>query len=707
MENLIRGREGGWTAYVSGSAGGGGGGGKGKSGEARRPQEDPESLRSRSEATVVGILSEGEVEGFEDGVDPLTRVYLDNTPIKNIDGSFNYGIDNFFTGSAASANGKGGLLPEIAASIPSLNRTSATGNVNSLVIDYRVGTQNQDPMPGFDDIRSEQPVGTKLTRASGAISRTTASDLFNKLRIRVGVGALFFIDKETGDVKGRSVTFNIKIRPDGGSNFINEDKTITGKSRGPVDFEYEYDLQGNGPWIVTLERITEDATSTSITDDLFFKAIIGIYTRSFRYPNTALIGIKIGAENFTAVPQLSADMLGVKIKVPTNYDPIQRTYSGIWDGTFKTVWSNNPAWVFYDLLTNKRYGAGEFIDESQVDRYSLYPIAQYCDEMVSDGKGGMEPRMVFNAYITSRTEAYNALNAMAAAFRGMLYFSEGTIVAIQDCPKQISKIFSPSNVIQETDDNGEITEPPFAYEGTARKARKTVALVSWNDANDNYKAKIEYIEDREGIERYGYREVEIRAFGTTSQGQAQRIGRWTLLSDQLETETVTFKTATEGFFVLPGEIIGIADPAKGGKRFGGRIIGATTTSLSIDAPFTILSGNSYQVSVMLPDGTVQSRAVTNSPGSASVLTLLSALPAVPLVGAPWVLQEGSDGVRKFRVISVVEENGVVTVLGALYDETKFALTDESTQLSVSRSSIAGPQVVPKVNGGSIVLEVPS
>jgi predicted phage tail protein len=363
--------------------------------------------------------------------------------------------------------------------------------------------------------------------------------------------------------------------------------------------------------------------------------------------------------------------------------------------------------VFYDLLTNKRYGAGEFIDEAQVDRYSLYPIAQYCDELVPDGKGGLEPRMVFNAYITDRAGAYEVLNAMAAAFRGMLYFSEGTIVAIQDKPKQISKIFSPANVIQQTDDSGEMSEPPFSYEGTARKARKTVALVSWNDASDNYKAKVEYVEDREGIDRYGYRETEIRAFGATSQGQAQRIGRWTLLSDQLETEIITFKTATEGFFVLPGEVIGIADPAKGGKRFGGRILGATTTSLSIDSSFVIASGNSYQASVMLPNGVAQTRTVTNAAGTTDTLTVSPALSDTPLVGAPWVLQENSDGVRKFRVVSVTEDDGVVTVLGALYDESKFVLADTSTILGLTRTSIAGPQVVPVVAGGSIILEVPS
>lgn len=711
MQEIFKEKEGGWTVSITGSGGGDGGGGGGKGGGkgsgARRPQEDPESLRSRSEAIVVGIVSEGEVQGFEDGVDPLTRVFLDNVPIKNQDGSLNFSISSFFTGSSASANGKGDLLPEIAASIPGLNRANATGEVDSLVIDYRTGTQNQDAMPGFDDVKVEQGVNVKLTKATGAISRTTASDLLTKVRIRIGIGALFRIDQDSGDVKGSTVQFNIQIRPVAGAVFVDDTKTITGKSRGAVDFEYEYTLQGTGPWIVRVERLTDDPASTSISDDLFFKAIVGIYDQSFRYPNTALIGLKIGAENFNSVPQIAADMLGIKIKVPTNYDPIARTYSGIWDGTFKTAWSNNPAWIFYDLLTNSRYGAGQFIGESQVDKYSLFPIAQYCDELVPDGKGGLEPRLTFNGYVTDRGEAYDVLNSMAAVFRGMLYFSEGTVVAIQDKPKPLTKIFSPANVIQQVDDNGEIAEPPFSYEGTARKARKTVALVSWNDPLDQYKAKIEYVEDRAGLERYGYHESEIRAFGTTSQGQAQRIGRWTLLSDQLETEIVTFKVATEGFFVLPGEIIGIADPAKGGKRYGGRVVDATASGIVMDAPFTIASGSTYQASVMMPSGTVETRTVVTSPGETAALSFSFPLSSIPIAGAPWVLQEDNDGIRKFRVLSVTEDSGIVTVLASLYDETKFTLTDSETILGETKSSVAGPQVVPSVAGGSIILEVPS
>jgi predicted phage tail protein len=683
--------------------GGGGGGGKGKGGgNARKPEEDPESLRSRSEASFVAVLSEGEVQGFEDGVDPLTRIFLDGVPLKNRDGSSNFTINAFFTGSPATAQGKGGLIPSISNSIPGLGRDNANGGINTIVADYRVGVQNQDPMPGFDDIRAEQGVNIKLTKAAGRVFRVTTSSLFNRVRVRIGIGSLFYVNKDNGDVKGGFVSFNIQIQADGGSIIVNDNKVIGGKSRGPVDFEYEYSLSGNGPWIVSAERTMADPVSTTESNDLYFKAIVGIINQSFRYPNTAILGLKIGAENFSAVPTVAADMLGVKIKIPQNYDPIARTYSGVWNGTFKTEWSNNPVWVFYDLLTNTRYGAGQFIAESQVDRYSLLPIAQYCDQLVSNGKGGLEPRFTFNAYITDRGEAYSVLNSLAAAFRGMLYFAEGSVVAIQDVPKTISKIFSPANVIQEVDDNGNVTSPPFSYEGTARKARKTVALVSWNDPDDSYKSKIEYVEDSEGIDRYGYHEVEVRAFGTTSQGQAQRIGRWILLTDQLDVETVTFKTGTEGFFVLPGEVIGIADPIKGGKRYGGRVVGATTIAVTIDSAFTLLTSKSYTLTVMLPDGSLESRTVLNSPGEATALSVNPALSVAPTQGAPWVLQEDSDGIRKFRVISINESEGQVTLIASLYNEDKFAIAD-TPQLGSSRISLSRFQTIPIVSPGSILL----
>lgn len=693
-------------ALVTG-AGGGGGGGKGKGGGARTPQEDPDTLRSRSDAQFVAVISEGEILGFRPQDDPLTKVYLDETPIKSPDGRYNFAIERVFTGSSGSENGKGGLTSTINAKVPGLVRNNATGEINSVVADYRVGTQNQAPMKGFDDVRIEQTAGIKVTNILGEVTRTTSSSSLDSLKVRVGVGSLFFVDEQTGDVKGSRVEFRIRITTFTGSVIVNQTRSITGKSRGPVDFEYEFSLSGTGPWTVGITRITADPTSTRFSDDFFFKAITGIIDQSFRYPNTALVGIKVGAENFTGVPRISAELFGIKIKVPINYNSSARTYSGIWNGAFKTEYSNNPAWVFYDLLTNARYGAGEFIKENQIDKFALYSIAQYCDELVPDGKGGREPRFTFNAYITTRGEAYDVLNAIAATFRGMLYYHEGTIVSVQDRPKAVTKIFSPANVIQSQSADGELQEPPFSYEGTARRARKTIALVSWNDPDDFYKEKIEYVEDRDGLERYGYNELQIRALGTTSQGQAQRMGRWALLTDQLETEVVTFKVASAGFFLLPGEVIGIADPAKEGKRFGGRLEGVTSSSsVVLDAPFTF-TGAAYSLSVMLPDGTVQTRTVTSGAGTKSSVTVAPAFSLSPEAGAPWVLQEAGKGFRKFRVISASEDDGEVTIIAVFYEEQKYNLADQFTQLSTAKISGRAVRIVPIVRNNSIILGAPS
>lgn len=693
--------EGGWSVAIQGAGGGGGG------------KESPDTLKSRAQSSTVSILSEGEVKGFLDTEDPLKKIFLDDVPIKNALGEYNFEIEQITTFSNEVATGKGGIATGKANPGTSFSRTTYVDNpspqtarqtqsINSLVVDYRVGTQDQSAMPGFDDVRVEQAVGTRLTQAAGATTRVTTSADFNRIRLRVGVAALTSTD-DKGNSRGTSVQFRIQIRPEGGSLIVNELQTIEGKSSGPFDYEYEYKLSGSGPWLITLSRETADSDSVKLQNDLLWRAIIGIYDQAYRYPNTALLGLKVGAENFTAVPKIAVELLGIKVKIPTNYDPYTRTYSGIWNGTFKTDWTDNPAWIFYDLMTNTRYGCGQFIAEANLDRYSLFAIAQYCDELVSDGKGGMEPRLTFNGYINDRGEAYEVLNALAASFRGMLYFSEGVIVAVQDKPKSITKVYSPANVYQKTEDDGRTTEPPFSYEGTARKARKTVALVSWNDPKDRYKTKIEYVEDRAGLLRYGYHEKEVRAFGTTSQGQAQRLGRWLLLTDQLETETVTFKLGAEGNFVLPGEIIGIADPSKGGKRYGGRVIASTASGVTIDSPFTFSSSSVYELSVMNASGVVETKPLPVLSGDTSDIPFVTPLNVEAVAGAPWVLQENSDSVRLFRVIAVNEDEGMLTVLATLYDESKFTETDESTFLQQSINSTVQGLGLPRVQISSINL----
>ena len=635
------------------------------------PSEDPDTLRSKAAATVLAVFSEGDIQGFPDGIseeERKKRIFLNDTPLVS-----QAGADMFDEG---------------------------------VEIVFRNGAQDQASIPGFDDVRIEQSLGTQVKKRVGPISATTTNSLLNQLVVRVGVASLFRV-KDGGDVKGSKVDYIIRIIDNIGT-VINQGNTnffIQGKTRGPFDREHSFNLSGTGPWTVSVERTTEDSDSVRSNDDLFFRAIVGIINETLRYPNSALVGIKVSSENFQSVPEISALLQGIKIQVPTIYNRSSNSYSGIWDGSFKVEYNNNPVWVFYDLLTNARYGAGLFIEQEDIDIYGLLPIAKYCDEMVPNGRGGTEKRFTFNAYINNRAEAFEVLNALAAAFRGMLYYAQGQIIATQDTKKPVTKLFSPSNVVNEVDDSGNVSSPPFVYEGTARKARKTVALVSWNDPNDRYKAKIEYCEDRAGIERYGYREVDIRGFGCTSEGQAQRLGKWTLLSDLNETETISFKTGAEGFFILPGEIIEVADSNKNTGLLAGISPALGGNNVSLDRPVVLAPGISYQIILNDGNGNSIERNVTTGEGQHTVLTVSPSLPGSLEAPAPWILRESVASPRPYRVAALTEEEGVVTVLATAYYEAKFDLVDSSARIDEQRTSVPRLNIVPVVSAGSIQLQV--
>jgi len=635
------------------------------------PSEDPDTLRSEAAATVLAVFSEGEIQGFPGGMseqDKKKRIFLDDTPL-----------------------------------ISQTNTPMFDGGVD---IVFRNGSQGQESIPGFDDIRIEQSLGLQVKKSVGPISATTTNSLLNQLVVRVGVASLFRVT-DSGNVKGNSVAFVIRIIDNFG-NVINQGNTdfvIEGKTRGPYDREYAFNLSGTGPWTVSVARSTDDPDSVRLNSDFYFRAIVGIINETLRYPNSALVGITVSSENFQSVPAIAARLQGIKIRVPTIYNQASNSYSGIWTGNFKVEYNNNPVWVFYDLLTNTRYGAGLFIEQEDIDIYGLLPIARYCDEMVPNGKGGSEKRFTFNAYINNRAEAFEVLNALAASFRGMLYYAQGQIIATQDTQKSPKKIFSSSNVVSEIDDNGEVSSPPFVYEGTARKARKTVALVSWNDPEDRYKAKIEYVEDRAGIERYGYREVDIRGFGCTSQGQAQRLGKWTLLSDLSETETVTFKTGAEGFFVFPGEIIEVADPNKNTGLLAGISPELGGNIVVLDRAVNLAPDISYQLILGTDDGNSIRRSVTTEAGRHTSLTVSPLLPEVLEAPAPWILRESAASPRPYRVVALTEEEGIVTVLAVAYSETKFNLVDSSARIDEQRTSVPRLNIVPVVSAGSIQLQV--
>ena len=645
----------------------GSGGGGGKGGGNRKPKEEDDDLFSKATANLLVAICEGEVKGFAE--DAKKSVYLNDTPIEEENG-----VTNF------------------------------DGNVQIVSTN---GTLTQDPLKGFDDVLIEQTVGVKVTKKGGGVSVTTSTTSLDEIIVRAGVGALYQVDDDNGDISGSKVKYQVRITDDNGVVIVLATEIIEGKTRGAFDQETRYAITGTGPWTVKVTRVTNDAESATDASDFFFKAIVGRLEESFKYPGTAMVGVTLDSEGFNQIPRLSVDLEGLLIQVPSNYNATSRSYSGTWDGSFKTAYSNNPAWVFYDLITNERYGCGQFIDADQVDKFALYEIAKYCDQSVNDGRGGTEPRFTFNGYINNRGEAYEVLNSIASAFRGMLYYANGTIVPTQDRPGNVIKKFNASNVIQDVDDSGNVQAGPFSYEGTGRKARKTVALVSWNDPEDRYRTKLEYVEDREAIDLYGYRELEVRAFGCTSQGQAQRIGRWALVTNLTEKETVTFKVTAQGFLMMPGEIIEIQDDTKTAGLTAGVVRGgSTTTQINVDTQVSFTGGVNYELVL----GSEVRQIRTNKTASVSSarspkIVVSSAFSSEPDSGEFFLVRQvGGATPRKYRVVGIMEsDDGTVTITASSYNSEKYDTIDLSTFFDASAKSVAGVKVTPKVFKGSIVL----
>jgi len=627
-------------------------------------KEWPDTLASTATAKVLLALCEGPIEGVPTE-DIYKSIYIDETPIKSQSGR-----DNFKSGVQAS---------------------------------FRNGELNPEPLTGFGNVEIEQAVGIKVTKEIPSIITTTSNRLAS-VRVRVGIGGLFQTD-ERGNTFGASVSFTVVIRDFYGAEIVRAQEEISGKARGAVDFEYSYALSGTGPWTIRIIRNTADADDLKTTNAIYFKGITGVISQTFKYPYTTLLGMVFKAEQFNSLPRVAIRLKGKIIKIPSNYNADSRVYSpSVWDGQFKDGYTNNPVWIYYDLLTNSRYGCGDFIEASDIDIYNLYALAKYCDEMVPDGKGGTEPRFTINAYINNRGEAYEVLNALAAAFRGMVYYAEGVIRASIDKPRAVSRLFTPSNVVAEYSETGELTRPPFSYEGVARKARKTVALVSWNDPDDLFKTKVEYVEEPEAIAKYGYREVEIRAFGCTSRGQAQRLGKWTLLSDLYETETVTFKVPAEGFFMLPGEVIEVGDPSKNPSIAAGIVEAVTGSTVVIDREVALQSGVTYTLVVKGPEGEIE-RTVVSDPGTQVGLAVSPAINDSIRVGSPWILRPATIVPRKFRVIGLAEVDGAVAVSAVSYNESKFNAADQAARAPGTIPGSFPFNSSPVVATSSISLEV--
>jgi predicted phage tail protein len=543
---------------------GAGGGGKGR-GAGRVAQEDPNTLRSKATAYVLDLLGEGEIEGIVGG---LQGIYLYETPLQNADGSFNY---------------------------------------SGVVVDTRYGLPQQSHIAGVS-VETGSVVaggefkkfiaGNSQTFWRGTIPNPSSGVSVDAVRLIVQIDALFKQDKTNGDMRGNSVDVKIEVSTNLSLWTLVYDDLIEGKCMSPYQRGYRVDrpagLAAGSPWYVRVRRETEDAPDSAEGKTTRVNAVIGLLDEKFSYPHSALVGLQVDTSSFgESIPQRAYKVRGLKVRVPSNYNPVTRAYSGTyWNGQFAASrqYTNNPVWVFYDLLTNPRYGLGDVIAESNVDKYALYEIAKYCDELVPNGFGGTEPRFTFNGIINTQQEAYTVLQSLASAFRGMTYWANGLVYATQDSPKQPVQLVAPANV----------SDGSFIYASSTLKERHSTALVTWNDPQDFYRPAVEVVEDKDALLRYGYRSVDVVAFGCTSRAQARRLGVWMLATEKLETETIAFTTSMDHILARPGQIIEVRDPATDGARLGGRVapmddlcIAASGANLITKATFEDRSGGAW------------------------------------------------------------------------------------------------------------------
>lgn len=577
------------------------------------PEVESDSLESLAYANVLFLIAEGELEGFPTN-DFARHIYFDDVPVE---------------------------------------RPNGTRNFKGVTFKWRSGTLGQSHIPGFGEIQSEESVNSIVRRGQPVVESITNPDA-DWAKIRIMLPALQK-QEDDGDVKGTSVQFRIEVASAGQPFQQRLNPTLKGKASEPVQFDYRVRLRGNAPWQIRVSRLTDDSNSQQLQNDLNWQALTTIVDAKLRYPGSALLGCRFDSRLVRPSFRVAVELKGERIMVPSNYNPVTRTYTGIWNGTFQKAYTTNPAWIYYDLLTNERSGCGEWIDASQVDIWGLYSIAQYCDELVPNGKGGMEPRYQCNIYIENQEEAYTLLNSIASIFRGMAYWARGSIITTADKPADPVRLYTEANVVEEIDEEtGEITKPPFVYSGSSAKTRHTVAWVEWSDPNDAYKTKLEPWIDREALAIYGYRATKVVAVGCTSQGQARRVGKWLIYSEQQEEETLTFSVGSEGMLAQIGEVIKIADPMRSLSRWAGRLVATTPGPLwvlTLDAP--VETGHTgYTISLMRSNG--QQMEISATLINSTTVSVVG-LPEPPMPGTVWILASTQVQPQLFRVLMTAED----------------------------------------------------
>ena len=627
-------------------------GAKAGQGKPRQPVIAPDSAQSITRAKIQYGLSEGEVEGLANG---LQSVYLDDTPLQNPAGGWNF------------------------------ERVQA---------DFRYGTNDQTHIEGFPDISSESAVGVELKSDSPWVRAISNTDL-DAVSIRFRWGPLRQQNAKNGDVSGYTIKYAIDLQTDGGTWTEVLNTQIAAKTSNDYKRQHTIQLpQADTGWTVRVRRLTPNSTSEYISDKMYVDALTEVIDLKLSYPNTAMLGLQYDAETFSNVAKIAVDLKGIKLQVPTNYDPVARTYTGMWDGTFKRAYTNNPAWIYYDICTSKRYALGDRLTSTMLDKWSLYRLAQYCDQMVDDGKGGKEPRFTCNVYLQSTEDAYVILSKLAGVFRAISYWDGNSIVCDADIPQDTYFTYTRANVI---DGN-------FEYVGSRAKDRHTVAKVAWDNPANHYKTEYVYVRDEKAIASpLGVRIVEIDAWGCTSEGQAQRAGLWALKSEQLETRTVSFKVGLDGYIPQPGRVIEIADELFAGRANGGRISAVSTDRkvITLDRDDVVCRAGDRLV-VNGENGKAQARIVSSKVGRKVTVTVAFDSVAPENV---WVVDAQDLKTMKFRVMSITQdEKHQFSITALQYESAKYDAIDFGAFIDERPISIINPTIQAPVESVSITSE---
>ncbi|EMC9795346.1 host specificity protein [Enterobacter kobei] len=608
---------------------------KGGSSSSRTPTEQPDDLQSVAKAKILVALGEGEFAGQLTGKD----IYLDGTALENADGSQNF---------------------------------------SGVTWEFRAGTQAQKYIQGIPGTENEISVGTEVTSAT-AWTRTFTNTQLSAVRLRLKWPSLFK-QEDDGDLVGYSVKYAIDLQTDGGTWQTVLNTSVTGKTTSGYERSHRIDLpQAGSTWTIRLRKITADANSAKIGDTMTLQSFTEVIDAKLRYPNTALLYIEFDSSQFNgSIPQISCEPRGRVIRVPDTYDPETRSYSGTWTGAFKWAWTDNPAWIFYDLVVSDRFGLGHRLTAANIDKWTLYQVAQYCDQMVPDGKGGngTEPRYTCNVYIQDRNDAYTVLRDFAAIFRGMTYWGGDQIVALADMPRDVDYSYTRANVV-----GGR-----FTYSSSTTKSRYTTALVSWSDPGNAYADAMEPVFEQALVARYGFNQLEMTAIGCTRQSEANRKGRWGILTNNKD-RVVSFDVGLDGNIPQPGYIIAVADELLSGKVMGGRISAVNGRVIKLDRVADAAAGD--RLILNLPSGASQSRTIQAVNGES--VTVTTAYSETPQAEAVWVVESDELYVQQYRVVSVSDnDDGTFSITGAWHDPDKYARIDTGAIIDQRPVSVIPP-----------------